>query len=89
MKMKSEKPGHLKNIKTEDCVESVPPKADNISEEDEEAGEAKGTSFHGSGVGTERERPMCKAIHSEYQSGTHGEEEKANYEGSWPSRKDS
>ena len=87
MKIKSETPGHPKDIKTEDCVESVPPKADNISEEDEEAGQAEGTSFHGSGVGTERERPMCKAIRSEYQSGTHGEEEKANYEGSWPQEK--
>ena len=87
LKIKSETPGQPKRSKLKDCVESVPPKADNFSEENEEAGEAERTSFHGSGVGTERERPKCKAISSEYQSGTHGEEEKANHEGSWPQEK--
>ena len=55
MKIKSETPGHPKIIKTEDCVESVPPKANYLSEENEEAGEAEGANFHGSSVGTEEE----------------------------------
>ena len=42
-------------IKTEDCVESVPQKADCISEENEEAGQAERTSFYGNSVGTEEE----------------------------------
>ena len=41
-----------KNIKVEDCVERVPPKADYFSQEDEEASEAKRTNFHGSSVST-------------------------------------
>ena len=30
---------------------------------------------------------MCESSSSEYQSRTHGEEEKANYERSWPQEK--
>ena len=55
VKIKSETPGQPRDIKTKDCVESVPPKTDYFSEEDEEAGQAERTSFHGSGVGTEGE----------------------------------
>ena len=53
VKIKSETPGHPKIIKTEDCVESVSPEADYLSEKNEEAGKAERTSIHGSSVGTE------------------------------------